>query len=503
MVDTTSKEEGIKIPNIDVKEIGNTGLVHFNGVVGEECNKELRYPYAVTTYKKMLKDPVIAPSVELIENKIAGVPWRVVIPDGKEDELRDKADKLEQILFNDMETPFETFIRQAATFNSFGFSVVEKVFRYRNKEYGSKYDDGYVGIRKLAFRSQDTIARWEFDKNNKELKGFWQYSNRNNNPHSLDFYDSVIRDYDVTNGFRGNDTVFIPKNKFLHFVNNPHKDSPTGTSPLNAAHTPWKYKQAYLQVEAKGVAKEAHGIKTLYLPPDYMADDAPQELKDAYRMYQQVMLSMDKGDSSSIILPILTDGMGNKMFELTVENLTGTSSYNINHIIERFNNEIFTCLFASVLPLGSSGGGSHALSESKMDIVTEMVKSKLNTIKSVINHDLIPHVFKLNGWDTEVLPYLDYGDIERSDLQAFSAAIQRIKAVGLLPRTPEVVNWILRELGSPARVPFNATQEELDEMLGESTSRSGDSFNTPSGGLYGTGHEVDSDDNTISNKENK
>ena len=80
------------------------------------------------------------------------------------------------------------------------------------------------------------------------------------------------------------------------------------------------------KLEAGGVSKEAHGIKILYMPPEYMAEDATTEQKNAYKMFQRLMMNLDLGESSSAILPLLTDSMGNKMFEMKVENLTGTSS---------------------------------------------------------------------------------------------------------------------------------------------------------------------------------
>ena len=38
----------------------------------------------------MSKDGAIAPAIELVESMIARVPWHVTIPDGYEDELKDK-----------------------------------------------------------------------------------------------------------------------------------------------------------------------------------------------------------------------------------------------------------------------------------------------------------------------------------------------------------------------------------------------------------------------------
>lgn len=497
MVDKTSNKDGERLSNLNAREIGNTGLYHKGGVVLEECNQELRYPQAIHTYKRMLKDPVIAPAVELIENKIASIPWHIEIPEGSEEELKDKARILKQILFNDMETPFSTVVRQAATFNSFGFSVLEKVFRYRNYEYGSRYNDGYIGIRKLAPRSQDTIAKWKIDKNNKGLQGLYQYKSTESNGLSMNSYEAIQGGYiPMESGYEysDNNLQYIPKEKLLHFVNNPHKDSPVGVSPLNSCYVPFKYKEAYQKVEAGGVSKEAHGIKILYMPPEYMSEDATDEQKAAYAMFQRMMMNLDLGESSSAILPLLTDSMGNKMFEMKVENLTGTSSYDLNEIIDRYNQEMLTALFANVLTLGSSGGGSHALSESKLTIVDDMIKAKLNVIKSVFNSDLIPQIFALNEWRTDELPYLEFGDVSSVSIDEFSTAVQKIKAVGMLPKNKETVNWIGHKLGSPYKVPQDVSEEELRELLGEDTSRAGDGYGSASGGLYGTADSLDTEE---------
>lgn len=485
--------------NLDAREIGNTGLQHSRGVVLEECNSELRYPQAISTYKRMLKDPVIAPAVELIENKIASIPWHLDTPDGADEALTSRSEIVRQMLFHDMESPFSTMIRQASTFNTFGFSVMEKVWRYRNYEYGSRYNDGYIGLRKIAPRSQDTIAKWKINKSNKKLLGLYQYKSSSANGLELDNYEVSMGGYTPYNSDSGfeyssNNLQFIPREKFLHFVNNPHKDSPVGISPLNSCYVPFKYKEAYQKVEAGGVSKEAHGIKILYMPPEYMSDSATADQKAAYKMFQRMMMNLDLGESSSAILPLLTDSMGNKMFEMKVENLTGTSSYNLDNIINRYNQEMLTALFANVLTLGNSGGGSHALSESKLSIVDDMITSKLNIIKAVLNNDLIPQIFRLNGWPTEHLPQLDFGDVSSVGLEEFASAVQKIKAVGMMPKTKENVNWILNKLGSPYKVPAEITDEEFSALLGEETTRAGDGYASASGGLYGTADSLDTEE---------
>ena len=480
--------------NLDTRQVSSLGVKQIDGVVLEECQHELRYPHSIQTYKNMKKDSVVYAGTEFIENKIAAVPWSVHIPEGYEDELSDKAEKVKQII-GDMDSSFTKIIRQAATFNSYGFSCMEMVFRYRRKEFGSKYNDGYIGLKNLHFISQDTIPKWKFDKKNKKLLGVYQ------EPFDYSNYTSY-------GGNSGGDLIdnglnFIPHRKLLHFVNNPDKESPEGYSPLKACWEAWKYKTAYQKVESQGVAKESHGLKTLYIPPQYLAEDASADNKKAFEYFKTLMLSIDNGSSSSSILPLLLDERGNKMFEMDVQNLTGSANYKIDEIIARYNNDILTALFASVITLGNSGGGgSHALSESKLSIVESMIVAKLEIIKSVLNDQLIKAIFERNGWDTTVMPFFNYGEVANVSMSEFAKSVQLIKAVGMLPVNRTNVNWVMDNIGSPYRVPEQTTDQELKDMLGEDTSRSGDGLSTPTGGLDGTAKTASAVDRGTLNKEN-
>ena len=62
--------------------------------------------------------------------------------------------------------------------------------------------------------------------------------------------------------------------------------------------------------------------------------------------------------------------------------------------------------------------------------------------------------------------------MEDADLEAFSKAIQRIKAVGLAP-TKDNVNHIAEVLKLPDRIPDDMSQGDINELLGKATTRSG------------------------------
>jgi hypothetical protein len=481
-----------EIPPLTLGETGYTGLAVLGGNVFEDCQKELRWPCAGETYKKMAKDGAVAPALELVEMMVARVPWTVKIPEGYEDELEQKADFLRQCI-EDMDHDFQSFIKQIVSFNRYGFSVAEKVYRYRRKENGSKYDDGLIGIKKLAIRSQDSIDGWKWKNKGRELAGLYQNvvvpgRNEDYSGWDISYSEETQR-------------KFIPRKKFLLFRNNPIKDSPTGISPLNGCWQAWKYKQAYMESEAIRCANDVNGFKILYLPPQYMKEDATESDKAVFEEYKRILANIHQSKQSGIILPLITDENGNKMFEFEIKTVNGRSSYDTNQIIQRYNAEILTCLFADFLSLGSNGSGSFSLAETKISVIEMAIESKLNEIKSQLNHDLVRQLFELNGFDTDVMPELTYGKVAKESLDEVSKFIQRVAAVGLMPKTPQTITWIMKQADIPYVVEDDVTQEELAELLTPETSRSGDGMEQ--GLPSGTGDsDGSSGDSSISNNEN-
>lgn len=232
-----------------------------------------------------------------------------------------------------------------------------------------------------------------------------------------------------------------------------------------------------------------------------MKADATEQDKGVFEEYKKILANIHQAKQSGIILPLITDDNGNRMFDFEVKSVTGQSSYDTNAIIARYNSEILTCLFADFLALGSSGSGSFSLAESKISVIEMAIESKLNEMKSQINHDLVRQLFELNGFSTDVLPEITYGAISKPSLDEVSKWIQRVSATANLPKTREVINWILQTAEIPYRVPEGISDEDLKEMLGEDTSSSGsgmvEGLNSGTGSVSGG-----SGDSSTSNNEN-
>lgn len=473
-------------PKIRLSQMGNNGVRVIAGHIAEEENRALRWPFAMQTYSQMLKDATIAPAIAAIEGAIAQVPWNVVATPGKEEEQAAQVKFLKQVIV-DMESPFRETIRYMATHNSYGFAVTEKVYRYREFSKGSKFNDGLIGLKKLAPIPQETVVAWNFRDKGKDLDGLYQA------PPVVSNRDSF--DVSVTN-----EPTFIPRKKFILVRNSSNKNNPEGSSPLKSVYRAWRYKQTMEEFEATSVAKDARGLKVLYLPPQYLSPDASPEDKQVYEFYQRGISSLNNNEQSAMILPMFRDEKGNKMFELDVVSVMGTQANDVDKIIRRYKKEIITGLMAAQLILGQDGGGSFSLAES-LDGVTKMVvNERLTQIAEQLNHDLIPQLFALNGWDITDTPKFEYGEVSAESLDEIGKYIQRTAAVGLFPKTPEAVNFVTSRLGGIT--PQFKEGQDREEFLSELTqyqSGASEGLSSPSG--EGTRKTVSGRDNTALNAE--
>lgn len=504
-----SLEEGgsTKVPAMAYGETGFTGLATLGGQVFENCQHELRWPYAYKTYKDMAADGAVHPSLDFVESKIAEASWVVRIPKNAPKELEANLKfwktYLEQVM-TDMTHSWSSMIKEAASFNRYGWSALEIVLRYRNKKYGSKFDDGYVGVKKLPIRSQGTIQKWEWKNKGRDIDGMWQ---RCVVPMSSGL-TTVGRDgWELlqATGLQEFNLKFIKREKFLLFRHNAQNESPCGESPLAGVWRSWKYKTAYEESQAISVAQDSNAFKILYLPPEYLQEDADEDRKKSFEMYKRMLEKAHQAKQSGFILPMLTDSDGNKMFEFEIKNVGGTKSYDVNAIIQSYSREIQVGLFADVLSLGGGSGGSYSLSESKVSIMDLAVKSRLNEIKDQLNHQLVKTLFEQNGWSSAVTPFFDFELPNMETLDNKSKAWQRTAATNLLPRTPQVINQVLRDLGVDYQIDDDMSQEDLIKLLDPfntgMTSESGGGLVSGMPNSNGSGIG-DSGDSSVSNGEN-
>lgn len=477
------------IPTMSLGQKSYSGLNVISGQIMEDANSDLRWPQAMQTYKEMSRDATISPALNLVEMAVRQVPWTVKVPNGKEQELKEQKEFLEQMM-HDMEHPFSTFIARAATHNRFGFATIEKVYRYRTKANGSKYNDNKIALKSLPIISQDSIRSWTFSADGREITGLVQEVN-------IPKSDDGGWTYSPSK-----EKIKIPRKKYMLFRNNPIKDTPEGESPLKDCYIAWRFKKALEEFESQGISSDLRGMKVLYLPPRYLDPDASPEDKAVMEHYQRGLTMLHKNEQTAMILPMYRDEKGNKMFELELVSISGQKAYDINAVIGRFSKQIVTTLMAGHLILGQEGGGSYSLAESMSGVSQMVIRTRLQEIADQLNHDLIPQLFALNGWDIAVTPYFDFGEVEKDSLDEIGKYVQRVGAVGLMPKTQEFVNYLTERVGAPAQFKpqEDMTMDEFLPNLTGYTSGSGEGMTQGTGN--GVGNTASKTDTTTSNLEN-
>lgn len=454
------------IPRLRLGEIGTLGLKQVNGRIYEESRRELRYPEAAKTFRLMAQDATVSSALSLFEMMVSQVEWEVDTGTEPDAAMQEKAKFLKECM-SDMDHTWREFIKELTSEFTYGYSVHEKVFRRRLHTAGSKYNDGKIGIKKLPVRSQDTLVEWLYSGDGRDLIGVKQ---------SLAAVENGVR-YSNLAAFLGSSDIIIPRKKFLLFRVDPKRDNPEGQSPLRNCYFAWKYRTMIEEQEAVGVTRDMNGMPTLYIPPRYMSVDASPAEKDIYEYYKRIIRNIQNNEQSGMILPQAFDPDSRQpLFKFELTSTQGSKMYDTDAIIRRWDNKILMTLFADMLKMGQDQVGSYSLAGAKTNIMSLAIESRLKEIEDVLNTDLVPQLFALNGYALdEELPKLCYGELDRIDLEEYSKAIQRIFSVAAIEFDRPIANRIRRALGVDEKAP----EAEVDmSIVPNQATRAGDGMAT-------------------------
>ena len=456
-------------------------------------DKDLKFPYSVKTYEEMTKDAILAAALTAVQTIAIRVP-RYIEPYSDSPEHIEQAKFVEECLgvnddTNDMTHSFDEFLRDAMTLNTYGFSTHEKVFRVRRLKNGSKFDDGKVGIKRLPIRPQSTIEEFKYDPEGREMIGVVQ---RQSESRTLALKGNIR-----SVKFKGE--IVIPRENILHFTAGGGNGRAEGVSPLSFVNKTWRDYQRYKELEGIAASKNLNGLPVIWMPSEYMTDDPEDPYSSVFNELRDGVSKIAIGEQSSLVLPSDREdmtGQGGKLFDFTLMSASSSNITAITAIIERLKKEMLLCLFASELQDG--------VDSTKTSMLNMLVENRIKGIFTVLNNDLIPHLYRHNAWDATKTARVKYGKLREIPFESFAKAMQQTKAVKLVPMTAKNVNYISEQLGLPDRLSSTITREDLDDVLGvekEDDSKSGAGFSSPTG--VGTSKKQPEEDPSASNRANK
>ena len=168
------------------REQGTTGLDVFSGMISRAYLTELQWPTVQPVYDRMWRsDPEISIQRIMMGNAAGDQSLRVEIPAEVENPTEDDerfAEFYEQALI-DMD--INRFWKKSTSTTPFlGWAWWTIVPGLRKKDWhppdrtdtwSSQFDDGLVGIRRLAWRDHSSFSKWEIPEDTGRMTGMWQH----------------------------------------------------------------------------------------------------------------------------------------------------------------------------------------------------------------------------------------------------------------------------------------------------------------------------------------
>lgn len=407
--------------NDPTKKLGVTGTSIYGGfVTSPEKNSKLQGTQKYTTYSNMFSNlSIVAAGVRYFLNVITKSAWKIEPSDNENNSSIELAEFVNDVI-HDLEIPWHRVIRKAVMYKFYGFSIMEWTAKMRS--------DGKIGLLAIESRPQKTIEKWDVDDKG-TLLGIVQRSPQTS------------------------EEIYIPRGKFIYIVDDSLSDSPEGYGLFRHLVEPSNRLQRYEQLEGYGYETDLRGIPVGRAPLEKLT-----ELVDSGAMTKAQMETVlepmtkfitehVKGPKLGILLDSVTYQATNdastpsnvKTWDIELLKGGSDSLKEIATAIQRLSGEIARILGVEGLLLGS-GKGSQALSRDKSDNFFMVVDGALKELAATFNHELIPALWELNGFDPKLMPSFKTDSLQLRDIEQITSALKDMAQAGavLAPDDPAI-----------------------------------------------------------------
>lgn len=447
-------------------ELGVSGKNTYTGDIrADEFLQELRGKKAIQKYREMRDNNAIVGSIMYaVEQTLRDVKIEVKPADDSA-VAKQEADFLQSVL-DDMDHSLDDHISEALSYLTYGFSWFEMVYKrregdFRSPKKNSKYEDGRIGIKKIAIRAPWTVEQFEVDPNTGEILGMYQEAAWGKRP------------------------AMIPVEKSVYYRTTSLNNDPSGRSVLRNAYVSYTYLNKIQSYEAIAIERELHGVPIGRMPAEYMSADASVDQAALRNQFDRILRDLKLNEQGYALLPsdlyVDADGKPTNQRLMDIELITanGSRSIDIDPVVKRYQHDIARSLMAEFLMLGS-GSGSYALSKTKTDLFLRSLESYINTIVDVLNKQLVERLWQLNGLDWATMPKLVAGDVAPHDLREIAAFLRNINNAGIeLQDQTEVVE----DLMAIAEIEFDSGsyQNKISERKAQQERMMAQQPDTPEG----------------------
>ena len=406
------------MPNKSTTEKGYTGTVIYSGYISdEEFNPKLTESDAIEIYDKMRKtDAQIKASLLSIELPLRAATWTI------ETASEDNADlKIAEFVENNLQKnsnfTWDHFLRHALKYLQYGFYPFEKVYEFKEGKYY---------IKKFAPRKPKTIQRWiqNPDGTLKEIEQ-WVFTPK-------ETYE----------------TLTIPNEKLVLFVNDQEGSNWRGESILRSAYRNWKFKDLLIRVDGMRHERQGLGVpKIIKREGDTKVEDETQARKvgETFRAQEKQYVFCPPG------------------WDVEMLDMKGGATTDILASIKFHNTEITSNILAQFMELGKTETGSRSLGGSLRDVFLLSLQATANYIENTINEGMegrkvIRELVDMNFPNVKLYPKLKASKIANVDYTQVATTLKTLGDGGFLTSTQPLEDWIRQELDLP-----EMTDEEKDK----------------------------------------
>lgn len=324
---------------------------------------------------------------------------------------------IEWNLFDGMTHTFGDFMRQALGKFWAGFSWFEKVF----EPHGSM-----IKWRKFASRAQNTLDEWILD-------------------------DTGGPEAAIQSAWRANsgsyETVSIPIEKLLVFVNRQEAGNLHGTSFFRAGYKNWLIKDNMYRLEAISMERSAVGIPVMVLPRNASADDKAQA--------KEIVTTLRRDEKAGVTIPenwqlyLLGGGSPSNSGSVRGSSRGGSSLSSYQATIQHHDLMLTKSILAQFINLPGSAYGSYALSADQSTLLLQMLNYEASQTCKSIDRYAIEQLVRLNWPKVEKFPSLDHSPIGSRNIKILASAWNSLSRAGLLTPSPETERYIRETIGFP------------------------------------------------------
>jgi hypothetical protein len=432
---------------VPFKEAGAMGVAVWGGYIDSgETNSKLSGSNRYKTAADVLSNiSVVAASVRYFLNLLANPQWRVM---SANDTARGKqAAEFVESVMEGLVSSWTRIVRRSGMYRFHGFGFQEWT--------AMKRPDGLIGFTDIEVRAQHTIDKWDVTENG-TVRGVWQRSPQTGAE------------------------LYLPRWKLVYLRDDTLTDSPEGMGWFRHLVEPAERLKEYLTLEKIGFERDLAGVPVGRAPLTALnravragtlssqdANDMVDGLKNFVKMEVKkqntgIVLDSQPFENQS------ADGLQAASTQQWGVDLLTSDAGNLQQLgdsIHRISVEMARIIGTEILFIGSDGKGSMALSKDKSNNLFLNVNGTLDEMVEMFTRDLIEPLWRLNGFDPEIMPHFTHEDIAVRDAEQISITLRNMASAGAVlgPDDP-AINDLRDMLGISRALPY--VDDDREEVAG-------------------------------------